>query len=212
VTSAANEAAAVGRAAVARERRRSVAVPPGLAYTWGSTPEERAQPFPCDAYVAAADDACFRAVDVNAPAAVVFRWLCQLKAAPYSYDWIDNFGITSPRRLTPGLERLSRGERVMRMFTLADFEVDRQLTVVLAVPFAGIVFGGLAATYAVAPGLRARSRIVVKLLIRYPPPPVGWALRLTLPWGDLIMMRKQLLNLKELAEADARVEADRSAV
>jgi hypothetical protein len=28
----------------------------------------------------------------------------------------------------------------------------------------------------------------------------GWIERLALPWGDLIMMRRQLLNFKALAE------------
>ncbi len=177
---------------------------PSAAYTWGSTAEERARRYPCDAYVAGADHALFRAVDVDAPAAVVFRWLCQLRVAPYSYDWIDNGGRESPRRLTPGLEHLACGQRVMTMFELADFAVDRHVTVVLAVAFAGIALGELAATYAVVPGLHARSRIVVKLVVRYRRGPLGWATRAFLPWGDLVMMRKQLLNLKALAEAAAR--------
>ena len=72
-----------------------------VAWTWGTTAAERTRPFPCDRWLPGADDALFRAVDVDAPARVVFRWLCQLRVAPYSYDWIDNFGRTSPRRLTP---------------------------------------------------------------------------------------------------------------
>ncbi len=171
---------------------------------WGSTAAERAQPFPCDALVDAPNAAYFRAVDVEAPPAVVFRWLCQLRAAPYSYDWIDNFGRTSPRELTPGLEQLVRGQRVMRIFTLADFTIDRHLTLVLTDTGSRGLFGELAVTYAVHAGLRARSRIVVKLAIRYPPAPVGWVMRALLPLGDLIMMRQQLLTLKSLAETTAR--------
>lgn len=51
---------------------------------WGSTEEERAQPFPCDRLTATPELTLFRAVDVAAPRATTFRWLCQLRAAPYS--------------------------------------------------------------------------------------------------------------------------------
>lgn len=54
--------------------------------TGGSTPAERAGSFACDRWLPAGDDALFRAVGVAAPAAVLFRWLCQLRLAPYSYD------------------------------------------------------------------------------------------------------------------------------
>src|SRR5205823_9747609 len=43
-----------------------------VAYTWGSAPAERARPFPCDRWVEHADTPLFRAIDVEAPAAVVF--------------------------------------------------------------------------------------------------------------------------------------------
>ena len=166
-----------------------------MAYTWGSTPAERARPFPCDRWVEHADTPLFRAIDVDAPAAVVFRWLCQLRVAPYSYDWIDNFGRQSPRQLLPGLDALAVGQTVMTFFELVDFERDHHVTARMRTPF-----GALAGSYVVVPVSPSACRLIVKLAVRYPRGPLGWTARWLLPWGDLIMMRKQLLTLKSLAE------------
>jgi hypothetical protein len=174
-----------------------------VASNWGATPAEQVLPFPCDRYLAAADGAYFRAVEVRAPATTLFRWLCQLKAAPYSYDWIDNFGSRSPRRLIPGLKQLAQGQRVMTIFELVEFERDRHLTLALVDPRAVAIFGEIAGSYAIFPQADASCRLVVKLLVRYPRRwPWSWG-RWLLPWGDLIMMRKQLLTLKRLAERSA---------
>jgi len=171
-----------------------------IAETWGSTATERSRSYPCDGMVDVPRRALFRAVDVDAPPAVTFRWLCQLRVAPYSYDWIDNFGRPSPRRLISGLDALAVGQRVMRLFHLAAFDPPRHLTLVLDGP-SRRVFGDLAVTYEVLPR-RDASRIVVKLVAGDPRRPFGWMARV-LPWGDLVMMRKQLLTLKALAEASS---------
>lgn len=142
-----------------------------------------------------------RAIDVEAPQEVVFRWLCQLRAAPYSYDKLDNFGRRSPQELTPGLDRLETGQRVATIFRLVGFEPGESLTIL----HRGPVFGAVACTYWAKRVAEERSRIVVKLLWK---PARGRLLgsleRLLLPPGDLVMMRRQLLNLKGLAEASAR--------
>ncbi len=170
-----------------------------VAHTWGSTPAERTVPFPCDRWVLDADAVLFRAIDVGASPAVAFRWLCQLRVAPYSYDWLDNWGRTSPRRLTPGLDQLAVGQRVMDIFELVDFETDRHLTIVLHRMRA--VFGDVAVTYRVGTRGETASRFVVKIRVRSPPTPgIGRLMRVLLPWGDLVMMRKQLLTLRALAE------------
>lgn len=65
----------------------------------------------CDEILPEPGAVWFRAVTVNAPRTVVFRWLCQMKIAPYSYDLLDNLGRRSPRRLTPGTERLEIGQQ-----------------------------------------------------------------------------------------------------
>ncbi len=179
---------------------------PSIATAWGSTAAERALPFPCDRHLAGADDAYHRAVTVEAPAAVVFRWLCQLRVAPYSYDWIDNLGRTSPPCLTPDLDDLAVGQNFMTMFELVDFERDRHVT--LRSCRLGWVFGDVAVTYMLVPLGPERCRLVVKLLVRHTG---GRAVALVrgalLPWGDVVMMRKQLLNLKRLAEETARSES-----
>jgi len=58
----------------------------------------------------------------------------------------------------------------------------------------------VAVSYTVAPTDSGNTRLVVKLAVRYPRALLGWLTRAILPWGDLIMMRRQLLNLKRLAE------------
>ena len=172
-----------------------------VSESWGITPDERARDFPCDALLNYIDDRLFRGITINAAPEVVFRWLCQLKAAPYSYDWIDNGGRQSPQQLTPGLERLEIGQDVMTIFTLTGFTVDRQLTIRLKPSrSASSVFGDIAVSYLIVPKVEGDCRLLVKLVVQYTRTLKGRLMRRFLPWGDLIMMRRQLMNLKRLAE------------
>ena len=174
------------------------------AYIWGTEAAERRLPFPCDRYVERPDESYFRGVTVRAGPGVVFRWLCQLRAAPYSYDWIDNRGRPSPRALTPGTDDLAVGQSVMRIFTLVEFAKDRHLTLrIKHGTGARSLFGDVAVTYLIVPEEAGRCRLLVKVVVRYPPGLTGALMRRGLPWGDLIMMRRQLLNLRALAEAAA---------
>ncbi len=168
--------------------------------TWGSTAVERALAFPCDRYLPDAHDNYFRAVTVEAPAQIVFRWLCQLKVAPYSYDWIDNRGRRSPSSLVSGAEDLAIGQRVMRIFRLAEFEQGRHLTLFLDARHAEQLFGRIAVSYVVLSIDAGCSRLNAKLCVCYPQHRLGGLTRWLLPWGDWFMMRKQLLTLKCRAE------------
>ena len=164
---------------------------------WGATAGERAAGYPCDAYSAPGATAHFRAVDVAADPATVFRWLCQLKVAPYSYDLVDNLGRRSPRTLTPGAEHLERGQPFL-VFSLVDFGTDDHLTMT-GLPGPTRLFGPTAISYAVRPGDCGGTRLEVKLLVGATGP-LGGVRRYLLGWGDLVMMRKQLLTLKDCAE------------
>jgi len=173
----------------------------GLPEHWNTTPEEAVAAYPCDELSEAPYQSLTRAVDVDAPPALVFRWLCQLRAAPYSYDLIDNWGRRSPRALTPGLDQLAPGQSLI-VATIASFVPDVHITG-RATPAAERLFGLQALTYQVDPR-DSGSRLIGRLNVR-PPRQVWEQIRSALlVWGDLIMMRKQLLTFKALAERDAR--------
>jgi hypothetical protein len=173
-----------------------------LAADWGIEPAEKDLDFACDHLAGAFDAAYFRGVTVQAPPATVFRWLCQLRAAPYSYDWIDNFGRRSPRQLTSGLENLAVGQTVMRIFDLVAFERDSHLTVRLKPRSPSTrIFGDVVVTYGIVPREDGSCRLLAKLRVAYPNGLLGRLTRIVLPPGDLVMMRRQLLTLKRLAEA-----------
>jgi hypothetical protein len=178
---------------------------PSIAETWGTDSQERRLAFPCDGMISRSDAMVFRGITINAPPETVFRWLCQMRAAPYSYDWIDNGGRQSPPKLTPGLEDLAIGQEVMRIFKLVSFEQDVHLTLRLKTKSrSSRTFGEIAVSYVIVPSDEERStngcRVLVKLIVKYPAGFKGRLMRAFLPWGDLIMMRRQLLNFKELAE------------
>ena len=160
-----------------------------LGERWGTTPAEHHAPARCDELVPDAPVRASRAVDVDAPREVVFRWLCQLRVAPYSYDRLDNGGRRSPRELTPGLDELAPGQPFMGIFRLVDARPPEELTL----EHRGALGHG-AATYAVT----EQSRLVLKLAWEAP-----FALGPVLTLGDLVMARRQLLNLKALAERTA---------
>jgi len=171
------------------------------SHTWGTTANERQLVFACDRIISNADDSLYRGVTIHAPATIVFRWLCQMRAAPYSYDWIDNGGRQSPRELSPSLEHLEVGQDVMRIFDLVAFERDRHMTLrVKSGSRAERSFGDIAVTYLIGPGKPNSCRLLVKLTARYPLGVKGRFMAALLPWGDLVMMRRQLLNFKQLAE------------
>jgi hypothetical protein len=159
-----------------------------LGQNWGATPSERAAPLRCDWLVSDASFQADRALSINASPAIVFSWLCQLRAAPYSYDSLDNLGRRSPRQRTPGLEQLEIGQRFMAIFKLQSFVDCEQIT---------LRTKRVAVTYAVRP-LDGGARLHARVLFEVP-----WVIGQVAALGDLVMMRKQLLTLRSFAEREA---------
>lgn len=164
---------------------------------WNTTADERKQNHPADRHASSGAIHLVRALDVEAPAAVVFRWLCQLKVAPYSYDLVDNLGRRSPRTLTPGADDLAVGQRFAVFARIAQFEQDG---FIVATSGPRGPFGQVAISYQVTPGLDTASRIVACIALPPGRGPLGRVKRDGLAVGDLVMMRKQLRNLGSLAE------------
>jgi len=168
---------------------------------WGITVHECLLKYPCDRYMETFHDTYYRGVTIHADPKNIFRWICQMKVAPYSYDWIDNFGRRSPQKLIPGLDKLEIGQKIMFIFQLIDFEQNKHITIRLnkIVPK---FFGDTVITYRIITESHDKCRLLVKILVRYPYPKrfFGMLLSRILPFGDLIMMRRQLLNFKKLSE------------
>jgi hypothetical protein len=166
---------------------------------WNTRAEDLLGPWACDSFAPEGATNLYRAIDIGAPLALTWSWLCQLRAAPYSYDWIDNRGRRSPPRRSPELDELEVGQTVMSVFRLVAFEPESHLTVE-AQGFRSL--GPLQVTYRVV-GRPAGSRLAVKLCVGHVGSRTSRLLLRGLAIGDWIMMRKQLLTLKRHAEAEA---------
>ena len=157
---------------------------------WGVTDAEVTRRYPCDDLVPAPVLQAWRGVTVRAEPERVWRWVAQIRLAPYSYDWIDNLGRQSPRRLY-ALPEPAPGE----YFTtaLGGHRFGKIVAVVPGEQLTGRIMG------AVMSYVLVREDPTTRLLLKI----VMAKGRLVAPWvavSDLVMTRRQLLNLARLAE------------
>lgn len=156
---------------------------------WGVTHAETSLRYPCDDLVPHPAWQAWRGVTIDAPPDRVWPWIAQIRLAPYSYDWIDNRGRRSPPELR-GLAEPKVGEPFSA-------SAGRPLGTILAVePGVHLTakIMGVHMSY-VLQGTGQATRLLLKLAARN-----GRALGPLFAVGDLVMARKQLLNLKDLAE------------
>jgi hypothetical protein len=160
-----------------------------IADRWGVTDDEIARRYPCDDIVADPVLQVWRGVTVNAAPEQVWPWVGQIRLAPYSYDWIDNLGRRSPQQLCDVAEPMP-GEHFT---TAAGRRVGRILTVRAGEQLTGRITGAVM-SYVLVPA-DGSTRLLLKIVL----PRRRW-LAPALSVGDLVMARRQLLNLKRLAE------------
>jgi hypothetical protein len=157
---------------------------------WGVTESEVARPYPCDDFVPSPTLQAWRGVDVQAPAEAVWPWVTQVRLAPYSYDWIDNLGRRSPRELV-GLPEPKTGERFT---TAGGRRLGRIVSVTPGEQLTGRITG-VFMSYVLVPQEHGTTRLLLKLAAH-----TSRAAAVVLSVGDLVMARRQLLNLKQRAE------------
>lgn len=175
----------------------------GLPWTWGDTGASLAPPTP----TTYDGPHLVRSVAVSAAPDVVFRWLIQMKVAPYSYDLLDNWGRRSPRHLVDGLD-VTVGTSMMDIFTVTSIAPARVLQLTLSDPGAIRAFGPLMCTYQTVP--RVGGTTLRCDLFLTPSTGAGRARAYLLAWGDLVMMRKQLLTFAALSEKPQPVQTPSS--
>ena len=161
---------------------------------WGVSDSEISRSYPCDDFVASPTLQAWRGVLVEAPPEAVWPWVAQVRIAPYAYDWIDNLGRRSPRTLVDlpapevGESFTTAGGR--KRGRIVAVEPGRDLT--------GAIMGGFM-SYVLVPQECDRTRLLLKAVIR-----INRLAAVGLSVGDLIMARRQLLNLKQYAERHYR--------
>ena len=175
---------------------------------WGSTEEEIRLELPGDELVPRPAFSATRSISIAAPTFDVFPWIAQLglgRAGWYSYDIIDNFGRRSATELHPEWAVSSVGDIVPGgpiNFVVTHIDAPHHLVMSLQSRRAMKRFSfTLAYVLREMPeGTRLVSRVRSALHV-----PLGAPLlKSTLGPGDGVMLRRQLLGLKERAESHRR--------
>jgi hypothetical protein len=168
---------------------------------WGATDAEVAGSMPGDAHIDEPMFSATRSISIAAPPTDIFPWLRQMgygRAGWYSYDWIDNLGRPSSREIHDKWQHLRQGGVVPGgplQFIATIVEPYESFCILQTA--SRVRFTLAFHLRATADGTRLVSRARARLDV-----PLGdlLATKLLEP-GDGLMVRKQLMGIKERAEA-----------
>ncbi len=170
---------------------------------WGATDEEVDRPMPGDDRVPHPMLEATRAITIKASAAEIWPWLIQMgyrRAGWYSYDILDNEG-NHVDRIIPELQHLEVGD-VMKTdaeggFTVAAIEPNRSLVLVIRNLYAQI-----SSTIFLDEIDKKQTRLVMRLRANFKRDLRTSLFYLVFEPGDFVMMRKELLGIKQRVERE----------
>jgi hypothetical protein len=189
---------------------------------WGATAAEQQMNLPGDEFVPDPADVITRAVTINAPAEVAWRWLIQIgqnRGGMYSYDWLENLlglRIRSAREIRAEWQQLAVGDQICLVrpgwlglkagFSLPVARIDPGRAIVLRAQPPAQPWDAIWSFHLLPAGsghcrLLSRSRGARQ---HGPARVAGYAMDPVTLW----MTRKMLLGIKERAEATARSAGD----
>lgn len=179
---------------------------------WGATDEEVERAMPGDGVVARADFRATRAISIRATPAEVWPWLVQIgsdRAGWYSYDRIDNAGVPSASTILPEFQTLAVGDLVPMIpnseigVWVREIEPNRRL-------LWWDQKGEYSWEWLLDPSPDGGTRLVSRLRASYPPLLSTRTLYVIVATtGDIVMMRRCLLGIRDRAERLAAMRGER---
>ncbi len=173
--------------------------------TWGAAKEEIQKVFVGDDIVTKPHFVATRAITINAQPSEVWRWIIQIgsaRAGFYSLDWLDNAGVASSRNILPEFQKTEKD-----YFIPFTPNQKNGMWVKDYQEYEHILWwdkkGNSTWGWYLRPTENGKTRLITKLRTRYD---------FSFPWilyylfydfGDIVMMRKCLLGIKERAEGIA---------
>ena len=177
---------------------------------WGATDEEVARPMAGDAQVPHPMLQATRAITIRASAAEIWPWLIQMgyrRAGWYSYDILDNEG-KHVDRIIPELQHLEVGD-VMKTdaeggFTVAAIESNRSLVLVIR-----NLYSQISSSIFLDEIDKEQTRLVMRLRANFKRDLRIFLFYLIFEPGDFVMMRKELLGIKQRVERMSTLASER---
>jgi hypothetical protein len=170
------------------------------ALTWGSTDYEAARPMPGDEVLEQPTFIATRAVTIEALPEDIWPWIVQIgyrRAGFYSYDSLDNDGISSAEQILPEYQDLKVGDTIPLSASahVRVTELVPPTSMVLVFEVSG-TWSNATWVWGLYPEGPSRTRLVTRLRANAR----SMRSRLFLDLGEIIMMRKCMLGIKRRAE------------
>jgi hypothetical protein len=179
---------------------------------WGATEDEIRRPLPGDEIAPSPSMASTRAISIQAPPEVVWRWLVQIgqgRGGLFSYDWLENLvgsDIHTLHEIRPELQRLVPGDEIRMgpegypFFRVTSVQAGQALVLQAADPKAGAP-APASWSFVLAPQGDGHTRLISRQRNQFEPTAANFVLwRVFTEPASFVMEQKMLRTLKALAE------------